>query len=84
MTRAQLRAVEDAEGLRKFILEKFKEREESPRDFANNSDYKRQSVDMVVRGVTCVPRIRRDLAQYLDYRSWQHLVEAFEEEEGRK
>ncbi len=80
MTRAQVAAVKNATGIKKFILEKFKEQNESPRDFANNSNYKRQVVDDVISGLIVTPHIRRDIAKYLGRKNWTVLMREYQEE----
>ncbi len=64
MTRSQLAAIENAAGLKRFILEKFAEKGESPRKFMNNSIYHKRAIENVINGVHASARIRRDLAKY--------------------
>ncbi len=77
MTTSQRRAVNTPQGMKNFLLAKFRERGESVKKFANNSDYAPQTINMVVAGVYASPRIRRDIALYLGYRGWKDLMDEY-------
>lgn len=46
-------------------------------DFAKNSDYTRQAVELVVSGDLGNPLIRRDIARYLGRKTWAELFDEF-------
>ncbi len=65
------------DGFKEFMHRELKDHGETVASFAANSDYTKQAVDLVVSGYTASPRIRRDLAMYLGYKSWQQMIGKF-------
>jgi len=82
MTREKAKLMGKNKAIKGFILKKFKERGEKLSDFVANSDFRDQSIRLVVEGWVSSPRIRRDIARYLGYTNWMDMENEFTESMG--